>query len=201
MATMIASPIRWWTLRALGRAPLARRADRAEAWAVLAGLIILMAAVYPAMAVGQLGYTTRSHANATEVATRHSVDAVAVGNGKSDPAMSDAMPTTFTVHVRWFAQNTTRDAETKLDRPVKAGDHVQIWLNERGNVTTAPLTDDDVHAVAIGTAALVWLAAAVVVGAAFAMLRGALDRSRSRDWDRGLHELVGHGGGSANFTP
>jgi hypothetical protein len=146
-------------------------------------------------------YAARSHTNAAEAATRHPVDAVAVGNSKTDPTMSDSAPTTFSAQVRWFAQNASRDAETKVDHPVKAGDHVPIWVDDRGNVTTAPLTDDDIHVVAIGTAALIWLVAAVLLGGAFAVLHGTLDRSRNRGWDRGLHQLVGNGGGSANFTP
>jgi hypothetical protein len=201
VATMIANPIRWWTLRAFGHTPLARGADRVEAWSVFVGLIMLIVAVYPAMALGEAGYAARSHTNAAEAATRHSVDAVAIGNGKSNPTVSGAVPTTFSVQVRWLAQNTTREAEAKVDRAVKAGDPVNIWVDDRGNITTAPLTDDDIHVVAIGTAALVWLAAAVILGAVFAMLHGVLDRSRNRGWDRGLHELVRNGGGSANFPP
>jgi hypothetical protein len=198
---MIGNPIRWWTRRALGRSPLSRRADRTEAWAILAGLVLLIGAVFPAMAVGEVGYAARSGANAVEAATRHAVDATAVANSKADPVISDAVPTTFSVRVRWFAHNETHDAVTKVDRPVKAGDRVPVWVDDRGDLTTAPLTDDDVHLVAAGTAALVWLAAAIAVGAAFAVLRAALERSRNRAWDRELYELVGNGGGSANFRP
>lgn len=198
---MIAGPVRRWTQRAFGRTPLARRADRIEAWAVFVVLVLSVMAVFPAVLLGEAGYAARSHTSAAEASSRHRVDAVAVGNAKTDPTMSDSAPAKFSVPVRWFAQNASRDAEVKIDRPVKAGDHVPIWVNDRGKVTTAPLTDDDVHVVAIGTAALVWLVAVILLGGAFAVLHRALDRSRNRGWDRGLHELVGNGGGSANFTP
>jgi hypothetical protein len=158
---------------------------------------MLLAAVYPAVVLGQMGYVSHAHTVAAEAATRHPVEATALGNSKSDSMISESVATTFSVPVRWFAQNTTQDTVTKVDRPVKAGDHVRIWLDGQGKVTTPPLTDADGHVLAVGTGALVWLALAVVVGGAFAMLWRALERSRVRGWDRGLQELVGNGGGSA----
>jgi len=193
------NPIRWWTVRAFGRTSLARTADRVEAWAVLVGMVMLMVAVYPAWAVGQAGYAARSHDIAAEAASAHPVEATALGNSKSQPSASESVDTTFVVDVRWFAQNATHDAVAKVDHPVKAGDHVGIWVNNEGKVTTAPPTEADARITAIGTVALVWLTMVAIVGAAFAMLRKALDGSRDRGWDRGLRELVGNGGGSASF--
>lgn len=197
VASMTANPLRWWTVRAFGRSPLARAADRVHAWAVVAGMVMLLAAVYPAVVLGQMGYAAHAHTVSAEAATRHPVEATALGNSKSDPTISESVATTFSVPVRWFAQNATQDTVTKVDQPVKAGDHVRIWLDDQGKVTTPPLTDVDGHVLAIGTAALVWLALAALVGVAFATLWMALERSRNRGWDRGLQELVGNGGGSA----
>jgi len=195
------SPIRWWTVRVFRRSALARTADRVEAWAVAAGIVMLLVAAYPAWVVGQTGYAARSHAIAAEAASHHPVEATALGNSRSEPSISESVETTFVVDVRWFAQNATHDAVAKVDHPVKAGDHVGIWLNDAGKVTTPPLTDADARIAAIGTVALLWLTMAAMVGAAFAMLRKVLDGARDRGWDRGLRELVGNGGGSATFTP
>jgi hypothetical protein len=199
VASLTMSPIRWWTVRVFGRTSLARAADRVEAWAVVVGVVMLLVAAYPAWAVGQAGYAARSHAIAAEAASDHPVEATALGNSRSQPSVSESVDTTFVVDVRWFAQNATHDAVAKVDHPVKAGDHVGIWLDGEGNVTTPPLTDADARITAIGTVALLWLTMAAMVGAAFAMLRKVLDGSRDRGWDRGLRELVGNGGGSASF--
>lgn len=192
---MTVHPIRWWIIRAFGRTPLGRAADRVEAWAIFMGLLILVAAAYPALAAGHASYAAREHSIATE-ATRHSVDATATGAGTSDPAMSESTLTTFILPVRWQANNTVHDTTVKVDKPMKTGDHLRIWLNDKGNVTTAPLTDTDARVEAVGTATLLWLVMAAAIGAALAVLRHALDRSRDRGWDRGLLELVDNGGGS-----
>jgi hypothetical protein len=199
VASLTIRPIRWWTVRVFGRTSLARAADRVEAWAVVVAMVVLLVAAYPAWVVGQAGYTARSHAVAAEAASDHPVEATALGNSKSQPTVSESVDTTFVVDVRWFAQNATHDAVAKVDHPVKAGDHVGIWLDHEGNVTTPPLTDADARITAIGTAVLLWLTMAAMVGAAFAVLRKVLDGSRDRGWDRGLRELVGNGGGSASF--
>jgi hypothetical protein len=199
VASLTMSPIRWWTVRVFGRTSLARAADRMEAWAVAVVMVMLLVAAYPAWAVGQAGYAARSHAIAAEAASHHPVDSTALGNSRSEPSISESVETTFVVDVRWFAQNATHDAVAKVDHPVKAGDHVDIWLNDKGHVTTPPLTDADARITAIGTVALLWLTMAAMVGAAFAMLRKVLDGSRERGWDRSLRELVGNGGGSATF--
>ena len=73
-------------------------------------------AVFPAVLLGEAGYAARSHTSAAEASSRHRVDAVAVGNAKTDPTMSDSAPAKFSVPVRWFAQNASRDAEVKIDR-------------------------------------------------------------------------------------
>jgi hypothetical protein len=160
-------------------------------------MIMLLAAVYPAVVLAQMGYAAHAHTVSAEAATRHPVEATALGNSKSNPTTSEAVATTFSVPVRWFAQNATQDTVTKVDQPVKAGDDVRIWLDDQGKVTTPPHSDIDGHVLAIGTAALVWLALAALVGGAFATLWRALERSRDRGWDRELQELVGNGGGSA----
>jgi hypothetical protein len=196
VAAVTVNPIRWWTTRAFGRHPLARGADRVEAWAIVVGILMLIVAVYPAMGVGQLGYAARSHAIAVEAATRHPVEATAVGTSRSDPSMSDSTTATFLVPVRWLAQNTTHDATTKVEQPVKAGDKVRIWLDDEGRITSAPLTEADARIEMIGTVVLSWLLACAMVGGAFVVLRRALHRSRDRGWERGLLELVDNGGGS-----
>ncbi len=196
VAAVTVNPIRWWTTRAFGRNPLARGADRFEAWAIVAGILVLIAAIYPAMAVGQLGYAASSHSIAVEAATRHPVEATAVGTSRTDPTMSDSTTATFLVPVRWQAENGTHDATTKAEQPVKAGDKVRIWLDEKGRITSAPLTEVDARIEMIGTVVLSWLIACAIVGGAFVVLRRALHHSRDRGWDRGLLELVDNGGGS-----
>jgi hypothetical protein len=197
----VTTTIRWWAACAFGRTPLARSADRVQAWAVVAGLLIAIAATYPAVALGHLGYTARSHTIAAEAATRHPVEATALNDSTADATQIESTTTTFLVHVRWTAQNAVHDAIAKIEQPVQAGGQVRIWLNDEGKVTTPPPTESDARIDAIGTVALVWLAMVAMVGAALAALRNVVGRSRNREWDRGLRELVDNGGGSTTPRP
>jgi hypothetical protein len=191
-----ANRVRWWAAGAFGRSPLARAADRVEAWVLVLGALLLVAAAYPAVAVGHIGYDARSRTIAAEAAARHPVDAVALGSGRADPTMSESTTTTFLVNVRWHAKSATHEATVRADRPAKSGDHLRIWLDNKGAVTSPPLTASDLRTEMFGTVALAWLLMAVMIGGAFAVARKALDRSRNRGWDRGLMELVDNGGGS-----
>lgn len=198
---MTRKPVRWWAVCAFGRSPLTRVADRVQAWAVLVGLALVVAAVYPALAVGQMGHDALSKTIATDTASRHPVDATALGNSRSDPAIAESTNTTFTVNVRWFSNHSAHDTVTRVDQPVKAGDQVRIWLTDQGAVTSAPMTDADAHLTQIGTVVLSWLVSAVLIAGAFMLLRNRLDRVRDRDWDRDWLELVEDGGGSTTVTP
>lgn len=191
------NPIRWWAKCAFGRGPLLRRADRLRAWGLALGLVAIVAAVAPAVAVGDLGYAARAQTIAAEAAARHPVEAVAVADSTADPTQVESASTSFLARVRWTVQNTAHEDFSKIEQPVKAGQPVRIWLDDAGRVTTPPQTTADARVDQIGTVALVWMVFAAAIGVAMATFATVLGRSRERMWDRGLRELVEDGGGSA----
>jgi nitrate reductase NapE component len=195
------NPIRRWTAHAFGLSPLTRVADRVQAWAIVVAFLMLITAMYPAVAIGQLGYQARTQEIAADVASRHSVEATALGASTADPSVAESTPTTFLVNVRWVDQNTVREAVTKVDGPLKAGDHVRLWLTAKGTVTTPPPTAADAIMMKVGTVALSWLILAVLIVGAYGLLRVRLNNVRDRRWDRGWRDLVENGGGSATFRP
>ena len=198
---MTSNFMRLWTARAFGRSPLTRVADCVQAWAVVTAFVMLVAAVFPASAVGQLGYEAHSPAVAADAASRHPVDATAQGVSKADSSGSESPTTTFMVNVRWSAHNTTHESVVRVDGPVKAGDRVQIWMTDQGNVTTPPPTDTDARMMKIGAGALASLMLAALIFGAFVLLRIRLNQVRDRRWDRNWRDLVENGGGSATFIP
>ena len=163
MAAVTTSPIRRWTAHAFGRSPLTRTVDRIDAWVAVATFIMLLAVVYPALVIGQIGYEARTQEIAIDTATRHSVDATALGASTAAPSVAESTPTTFLANVRWYSKNTAHEAVAKVDEPVKAGDDVQVWVTDQGKVTTAPSTDADAMLMKIGTVALSWLLLAILV--------------------------------------
>lgn len=198
-ATM--NPIRWWAKCAFGRGPLLRGVDRVQAWGLVVGFVAVVAAVVPAMSLGQLGYAERVQTIAAEAATRHQVPAIALSDSTADPTQVESATTTsFVAHVRWTAQNVAHEDYSKVDQPVRAGQPVRIWVDDAGKVTTPPQTDVDARVDAMGTAAILWLGFAAMIGIAMAMFCTAVGRARDRKWDRGLQALV-DGGGSAAQRP
>jgi hypothetical protein len=179
---------------ALRRGPIARTVDRVEAYAVIACLLLLAFAVHPAMGVAHDVYESSSAAFAKEAATRHTVDAVALASGRSAAQGPGAA---YSAHLQWFGRNETHDKVIRMDHPVKAGDHVKIWVTDEGEATAAPRSDSDARSDSVGAGVVVWLAALVAAACALAVLRRGLDRLRYRAWDRGLRTLVDDDGGRA----
>jgi dipeptidyl aminopeptidase/acylaminoacyl peptidase len=193
---MIMNPRRWWLVRALGRSRVVRAVDRVEAFAVVASLAMVVSAALYCATLADSFYASRSHTVAVEAATRHLVDATAVAASTADPKTVQQAVQRYTVHVRWLAQNVTREKDLRLDHAVKAGDHVPVWLDDRGNATTPPLTDVGAHGDAVGAAALLWVLVTSVIGGAVVLLRRLLNGVRYRSWDRALQWLlVDNGGG------
>ncbi len=201
MPSVTTHVIRWWVGCAFARPPLARATDRIQAWAVITGMALLVAAAYPALSVGHLGYAVRAREIAVEAAHRHPVEATALDDSVIDPAEVDSTSTTFLAPVRWTTRGGVHDTTAKVDGPVRTGDTVRIWLDDQGELTAPPLTDEDARVDALATTALVWLTMAAIVIGALLGLRSTIGRARDRSWDRSLRELVDNGGGSTTRRP
>jgi hypothetical protein len=199
---MTLNPRRWWLVRALGRNHMVRAVDRVEALAVLAGVLLVAMVGLQCSSISDSVYASRSRTIAAEAATRHQVEATVVTDSTADAKTTQQSAQRYSTQIRWFAQNTSRDKVVKLAQPVKAGDHVPVWLDEHGNASTPPRTDADARADAVGAVALLLALAAGLAFGAVALLRWLLDRLRYRSWDRGLHWLlVENGGGPTTRTP
>jgi hypothetical protein len=185
---------RWWQLRALRRSPLSRFVDRVEAVAAIAALAILIFVGLQCAHFSQSLYRDRAQTFAAEAATRHPAEATALSSTK--PTTPGPAPG-YAVQIQWFAQNATHDGTLRLNHEVKTGDHVRIWLNQRGELTQAPRTDVDARTDAIGSAALLWLVAVSIAIGLLTVLRRVMDRIRYRAWDRSWRLMVDNGGGWA----
>ena len=132
-------PRRWWLVPALGRSRVVRAVDRVEALVVVASLALVLFAALYCSSLADAFYTSRSHTVAAEAATHHRIDATATAASTAEPKTVQQAIQRYTVHVRWLAQNVTREKDLTLDHAVKAGDHVPVWLDDRGqrDCTTA----------------------------------------------------------------
>lgn len=171
-------PVRRFTL---GSGPLKRATDRLQ---VLSRLILLLAvlAVVPAAALVGSTVSGQLHDEARqEQAGRASVpatllfDAAGSHDGRS-------VPTTAT----WAGvDGVAHSGPVPVPGGARAGTVVRVWIDDAGDLTTAPLGDGDIAADTVAAVVLGPGSALAVVVLAHVVLVAGLDRRRARRWAEG----------------
>ncbi|MET7824177.1 hypothetical protein ABZT23_05820 [Streptomyces sp. NPDC005386] len=165
------------------RNPLRRRADVVEAWLVLVVWTVIMLG-------GALVGLVAAHAADESFARlrhdRHTVSAVLLeSSGSTVPSGEGSRYDQVRATVRW----TTPDGAPHTGRALvksghRAGSHVDVWLNGRGQLSTAPPSAGSaaVESGLFGVGAALALAGLTVGAGAFARWR--LDERRYDEWGR-----------------
>lgn len=171
--------------RLFGRNPLVRTIDRVEALLLVLAFAVSILALPVAAAVGTAVHESRSRVYAEQAQTRHQV--VATITGDSDGRRNLSSPT-VTAPARWVAAGVEHTGMVAVERAVKPGDRVGVWVDEQGSPVSKPMFTAVDEAVATGAA--LWFG--VVIGAAglFGCARVLLDRSRHAGWQRDFDRMV-----------
>jgi hypothetical protein len=150
-----------------GRNPLCRTSERIQAVVVLLAIVVGLAAIPVAAAVGTAVY--RSAAEAAQAA-RATTELVQVRTLEDSPPLLSETPAWSTDRVRaeWRDKNGIRHEVTaEVAVGTQAGARVTAWVDEKGNVTHAPASAAAVLAasLAAGLGILVasWAALLLVV--------------------------------------
>lgn len=181
-----------WMRCLVGKNPLVRGSDRVEAMAVLVAVLVSLLSVPVVGAVATATNDSLTRHYAVERATRHQVTATVTEDSLLAP-LSYERP--FLTPVRWTFDGAERTAKIRTHR-MRAGAQTSIWVDAKGEPTSAPLPDDAAATEAVVTGFGLWFAAVGVSSAAFTVLRLRLNRSRAAAWDRALEDLVDNGGRS-----
>lgn len=187
METFVADPRCWRIGRIFGRNPLIRRADRVEALVVLVALVVSLVAIPVAGVLAAMVYGGRETQYTQQVHERHVVTAT-VTNAGSDGAATTA------VHAKWSVAVGERSGSLRLATAAKAGERIEIWVDQDGNPVAPPTPTwhalSDAVATALATLLLVvfWLTFLVTE------VRSRLDRARDAQWERELRCLQEDGG-------
>ena len=184
-----------WFIRALGRNPLTRATDRVEAIAVVLAILVALAAVPIAGAIGTSVYDTRSRTYAEQAQTRHPVAAIAAADST---ALAAPNTVAFAVRATWRAADGEHKATVVRENPVKAGDRLDIWVNESGAPVDPPGSPNRAGFDAAAAAMLSWGAVVVVLAGILTVLRWSLDRRRYQQWDREIGASANGSGGRTN---
>jgi hypothetical protein len=183
-----------WTRRLFARHPLVRLSDRLEAASLVMIFVVALLAVPVAGAAGTAVHDDLVHSFAAQRAERQQIEATVTRDSR---ATAQAYDNPYLSSIQWQFNGTTHTDDVRTAK-LKAGEHVQVWIDSAGNRRTAPPTDRDAAAQAVIAAVAVWSLAVGLAVIGWAVLRLRLDRGRYEDWDRDLDDLAGNGGRTNN---
>lgn len=194
-STLLRTLRRRWVFRGLARNPLARMTDRLEAIAILAVLLTALLIVPTAAQSGAAVYSAQMQAITEQTRSLHPTDAEVVrGTVQGAQRYSTGLP----VAVQWREGSQTRTGRTTFPTPTSTGQHVVIWLDQKGNVVDAPRRKADAQLSAFVRSAGVWLGAVALSVLIAYLVRRMLDRVRANAWERELQLLAHNDDGWAN---
>lgn len=172
----------WWH-RLVGRHPLVRRADRAEAWVWVAALAVIGLATPVAIAVGSAVHDIRSDIYAQEAEDRFEVTATAVDDGFVEVGPGPA-EVSFVVRATWTYAGTDHEDLVDWPDPAETGDRQSIWVDRQGQQARPPSSPSRADGDAVGVGVSAWIGVtAVVISIAYTIV-GLVDRRRTSEWTR-----------------
>lgn len=177
----------WWPLRSFTRNPLVRTSDRLEAAALMVAIVICLAAIPLAGALGTSVYDSHHHRYVTEAQTRHRVTATVIDN---NAASDGADPDAGTVRAAWRVDGVDHVGRLLRADRVNAGDRVEIWVDQHGEAVAAPTPTWRAGADAALVGYMLLVGVGVTTVCLLTFVRERLDRLRNAQWDRELDRLA-----------
>jgi hypothetical protein len=174
-----------------------RTSDYIEAAVVaLAGLLVLIA-IPCAGIVGTTIHDAETQTYLEQARTRHTLVAKAVAD--SVPAV---LPGTVgsTVSARWQVDGVDHFADLGCDSAVKAGDPLQIWVDDAGYRVDPPTPVARADMDAVTAAVLGWFIVALVAAQVVVGVRAHVNRTRDIQLEREIRSLINDGGGRTNSS-
>lgn len=175
-----------------GRNPLVRLGDRVEAALLMLLVAGALLTIPFAAAFGSDTHAAQSARAAVERTTHHQATAVSL-----DPAPNQAYSTEgagaladqTTVAAAWSdAHGMRHTGQVTADAGSPAGTRVPVWLDERGELTTEPLSPATTVADGVFAAILLWVGVTGTLALLYLVARLLLDRRRMAAWDRAWAE-------------
>jgi len=178
----------WWVLRACGRNPLVRDSDRLELLIVSLGILVVLIAAACAGALGTAVHDARSSVYTAQAQTRQTVIARAIDD--STIVFGDHEYPTTRVNARWQASGTEHGGTLTVDKVVKAGEPLRIWVDRNGDRVDAPTPTSQAGVDAVGVAYATWQLVALAAAGLICWGRSRLERRRDSAWEREIRCLV-----------
>ncbi|MBV8930377.1 MAG: hypothetical protein JO152_14750 [Mycobacteriaceae bacterium] len=183
----------WWVTRAFGGNPLLRKTDRIEALVIVTALIVALAVLPIAGAVGTAVYGSRVQLYAEQAQTRHRLAATVI---EAAPGKGAPHATASAARVAWMIGGRVRTDWLSTDHPAKPGDRLDVWVTDSGDEAAPPTPTSKAVIDAVGVSTGIWLVVVLVLRLLVALGRSPLNRIRQAQWEREITRL--NGGGRTN---
>ncbi|WP_287014719.1 hypothetical protein [Gordonia sp. (in: high G+C Gram-positive bacteria)] len=187
------TPRCWPIARLLSRNPLVRRNDRIEALTLCLATALALVAIPFSFLVHSEVHAAQTAAMERQAQTIHTVQATAVDDASAivTEAGGGAMVT-----ARWTYNSVPHNGSVDVDDgSINAGDRFDLWVDDAGDATHAPLTAAEAALGSVLTAVAFYLAVLSLIALLVVGARAVLRRFRHRAWDIDLELLTGSGGG------
>ncbi len=133
-------------------------------------------------------HDARSRVYTAQAQTRHTVIAEAIDDSTIVLGVHDNMTTS--VNARWQVNGTEHTDSVAVDRPVKTGDPLRIWVDGSGNRVDAPTPTSQAGVDAVLLAYAAWQTVVLAAAALIWWGRSRLDRRRDSAWERDIRCLI-----------
>ena len=195
MQSFVIRPMTWPVLRLFSRNPLVRVSDRIETAAVALGVLIVVIATACAGAVGTMLHDSQAQKYLEQQQTRHAIVARAVDD--SEPAAAPEA-TSYTVLSGWRFNGTNHTELIGWTNFVKAGEPLNIWVDDRGNRIAPPRPVARAALDALSAAVVGWFIVILAIAHVVNAVRAYASRMRDAQWEQAIRELVDEDGGRTN---
>ncbi|WP_415394995.1 hypothetical protein ACMTN4_30655 [Rhodococcus globerulus] len=176
----------------VGHDPMVRRSDRIEGFMSF-GLIVLAILLVPfAIWAGGVTAASQNALIADQARSTHSIAAVTTGDSvTSSVATADYIPAnTETAPAQWNWNGQVHREDITVDETTPAGTSVDIYVDNNGDKTIAPITQSAADVAAVVTGIFTWFSVMSLLTIGFMLIRVWLDRSRDAQWDRDLRAFL-----------
>ncbi|WIV54256.1 CDP-archaeol synthase [Amycolatopsis nalaikhensis] len=178
---------RLWRTVLPRRGSVARPSDRVQAGLLVFLVLLALAALPFAAAVGSETHARQQVQSARELSERTRVTATLLADGPPITAntRSGVVGTGAPTDATWtLADGTRRVGEVVADRGTLAGETLTVWVDRTGTPVDPPLSGAGVVIDAVGAGLGLWLGTLAVLAACYRLTVFFLDRARYARWQQ-----------------
>ncbi|MGC0366861.1 cytoskeletal protein RodZ [Rhodococcus sp. 27YEA15] len=177
---------------ALGHDPMVRRTDRIEGLLSFALIICAIVLVPFAVWAGSATAANQRALMAEQALHVHSVVATTTANSTTaQTSTADYIPPISELaKAEWIWNGQVRTGEISVTASTPANTQIDIYVDDNGAKTSAPITKSAADAAAVITGVFTWFSVMSLLALGFMLVRAWLDRTRTAQWDRELRAFL-----------